>query len=135
MTRTYKAAAQQPPHETKESGQRDEFSSGTLRAPDTGRPRFDLLVSETVPCDQHLLTRCAALMERGAQKYSSRNGEKADSLAELEDIKASAFHHFIQWLTGETDEDHAAAVVFDLLAAEATAYRIGQRVENGEPGL
>jgi hypothetical protein len=94
VTHTYIAAAQQPQYESKDSGQRDEFSSGMLCEPDTGRPRFDLLVPETVPFDEQLLTRCAALMERGAQKYSSRNWEKADSAAELERMKASAFRHF-----------------------------------------
>lgn len=79
MTHTYIAAAQQPQYETKDSGQRDEFSSGMLREPDTGQLWFDLLVSETVPFDEQLLTRCAALMERGAQKYSSRIWEKRGS--------------------------------------------------------
>ncbi|WP_412079165.1 dATP/dGTP diphosphohydrolase domain-containing protein [Streptomyces xanthophaeus] len=106
-----------------------------LREPDTRRPRFDLLGSETVPFGGQLFTPCAALVERGAQKCSSRNWEKADSVAQLERMRASAFRHFMQWLTGETDEDHAAAIVFDLLAAETTAYRIEQRVKNGELGF
>jgi hypothetical protein len=41
----------------------------------------------------------------------------------------------MQRLTGETDEDHAVAVVFNPLAAETTAYRIEQRVKNGELGF
>jgi Domain of unknown function (DUF5664) len=94
-----------------------------------------VLDPETVPFDEQLLTRCAAPMERGAQKYSPRNWEKADSAAELERMKASAFRHFMQWLTGETDEDHAAAIVFNLLAVETTAYWIEQGVKNGELGF
>ncbi|MEH0490560.1 hypothetical protein QBA78_36500 [Streptomyces scabiei] len=35
MTHTYIAAARQSQYETKDSGQRDEFSSGMLREPDT----------------------------------------------------------------------------------------------------
>lgn len=134
MTNTYIAAARQSQYETKDSGQHDEFSSGMLREPDTGRSRFDVLVSETVPLDEQLLTRCAAPMEGGAQKYSCRNWEKADPAAELERMKASLFGHFMQWLTGETDEDHAAAVALNLLAVKTTAYRIEQRVKNGELG-
>jgi hypothetical protein len=38
MTHKYIAAAQQSQCETKDSGQRDEFSSGMLREPDIGRP-------------------------------------------------------------------------------------------------
>ncbi|WP_424863018.1 dATP/dGTP diphosphohydrolase domain-containing protein [Streptomyces sp. MMS24-I29] len=115
------------PYETKDSGHRGQYASGMLREPDTGRPRFDLLVPENVPYGKQLLTRCAALMARGAEKYESRNWEKADSREELDRMKASAFRHFMQWLTGETEEDHAAAVVFNLLAAESTAYAIGQK--------
>ncbi|MGW0577942.1 hypothetical protein ACWD25_18665 [Streptomyces sp. NPDC002920] len=73
MTHTYPAAARQPQYATKDSGQRDDFSAGMLPEPDTGRPRFDVLILETVPFDEQLLTRCAAPMEGGAQKYSSRN--------------------------------------------------------------
>lgn len=115
-----------PQFETKDSGKRDTYTSGMNREPDTGRPRFDLLVPENVPFDQQLLTRCAALMERGAQKYAERNWEKAGSPEELERMKASAFRHFMQWFAGETDEDHAAAVFFNLLAAETTAYKIAR---------
>lgn len=112
--------------ETKDSGLRGEYASGMEREPDHGRPRFDLLLPLTVPYEHQLLTRAAALMERGAKKYSSRNWECADSLAELERMKSSAFRHFMQWMTGENDEDHAAAVIFNLLAAETTTYRIDQ---------
>ncbi|MFJ2420677.1 dATP/dGTP diphosphohydrolase domain-containing protein [Streptomyces brevispora] len=114
MTQANTAAIQQPQFETKDSGQRAEFSSGMQHEPDVGWPRFDLLVP---------------------QKYSERNWEKADSPAELERMKASAFRHFMQWFTGEGDEDHAAAVVFNLLAAETTTYRIEQQVKHGELGF
>jgi hypothetical protein len=34
----------------------------------------------------------------------------------------------MQWLTGESDEDHAAAVVFNLLAYESIKWKM----ENGD---
>ncbi|MGW3197118.1 hypothetical protein ACWDBD_21510 [Streptomyces sp. NPDC001118] len=40
-----------------------------------------------------------------------------------------------EWLTAETDEDHAVAVESNLLAAETIAYRIEQGVKNGELGF
>lgn len=110
------------PRETKDSGARQIFESGMLREPSTGSPRFDLLIPAGVPYSDQLLTRCAALMERGVTKYAARNWEKARSLEEIERMKESAFRHFMQWLTGETDEDHAAAVVFNLLAAETITF-------------
>ncbi len=111
-------------HTTKDSGERTDYGTGMIRETDAGRPRFDLLLPETVPYREQLLTRCAELMERGRQKYAARNWEKARTPAELDRMKASAFRHFIQWMTGEDDEDHAAAVIFNILAAETTAYVI-----------
>lgn len=108
---------------TKDSGRRVEFRSGMVRDTDDGKPRFDLLVAEGVPFDAQFLTRCAALMARGAAKYSGRNWERANSRAEWERMRASAFRHFVQWMAGDRDEDHAAAVVFNLLAAETTAAK------------
>lgn len=114
-------------YETKDSGERAEFDSGMQRDTEKGKPRFDLLVPLDVPYEAQLLTRVAALMARGAEKYESRNWEQADSEAELARMKSSAFRHFFQWLTGETDEDHAAATVFNLLAHETTKFKIDTR--------
>jgi hypothetical protein len=92
-----------------------------------GKARFDLLVPEVgMPYDSQFLTRCAMLMTRGAEKYGFRNWEKADSPEELARFRASALRHLMQYLMGETDEDHAAAVVFNLLAAETTKWKIHQ---------
>lgn len=109
---------------TKDSGERAEFASGMVRDTDAGKARFDLLVPLGVPYAEQLLTRCAELMARGAVKYGDRNWEKADSVDELGRMKASAARHFHQWLMGEADEDHAAATVFNLLAAEAVAWKL-----------
>lgn len=103
---------------TKDSGERAEFSSGMVRDTEKGKPRFALLIPKDVPYEAQFLTRFAALLARGAEKYDPRNWEKAEGEAELERYHSSAFRHLIQWITGETDEDHAAAVAFNLLAAE-----------------
>lgn len=105
---------------TLDSGERATFDSGMQRDTEAGKPRFDLMVPLDVPFEEQFLTRVAALMGRGAEKYADRNWEKADSDKELARMKSSAFRHFIQWFCGETDEDHAAAVVFNLLASETT---------------
>lgn len=109
---------------TKDSGTRATYDSGMVRDTQDGKPRFDLLVPEGIPFDAQFLTRCAALMARGAVKYEDRNWEKADSTEELARFRASAFRHLMQWLAGERDEDHAAAVVFNLLAAETTEFKM-----------
>lgn len=111
---------------TKDSGERAEFDSGMVRDTNAGKPRFDLLVAEGIPFDAQMLTRFAALMARGAEKYTDRNWEKANSREEYERMKESAFRHFMQWYCGNDDEDHAAAVFFNIMAAEATAYKMGK---------
>lgn len=111
-------------YETLDSGERATFDSGMQRDTEAGKPRFDLILPEGVPYHGQMLTRFANLLSRGAEKYDARNWEKADSVEELERMRSSAFRHFIQWMTGETDEDHAAAAIFNIFAAETTASKI-----------
>lgn len=96
---------------TLDSGARVEFPSGMRRDTDAMKPRYDLI-------DASMLKRWAELMARGAAKYGERNWEKASSPEELQRFKASAFRHFMQWLNGEEDEDHASAILFNVAAAE-----------------
>lgn len=109
---------------TKDSGKRAEFDSGMVRDTQDGKARFDLLFPLGVPFKEQMLTRLADLMERGAQKYTERNWEKANSQEELDRYKSSAVRHLIQWLTGETDEDHAAAVMFNIIAHETISLKL-----------
>ncbi|MDW6058056.1 hypothetical protein SAZ11_08135 [Streptomyces sp. FXJ1.4098] len=76
MTHKYITAAQQPQYETKDSGQRDEVSSGMLREPDIGRPRFDMLVPKAVPFGEQLLTRCAAPWREGRRNTAPVTGRR-----------------------------------------------------------
>lgn len=96
---------------TKDSGQREEYPSGMRRDTQEGKPRYDLV-------DREFLKRWAFLMARGAAKYSEENWREANSEEELKRFKASALRHVFQWLDGDEDEDHAAAVAFNLAAAE-----------------
>lgn len=104
--------------DTKDSGVRAEFSTGMVRDTQEGKPRFDLLLPKGIPYADQMLTRFAALMERGANKYTERNWEKARTQEELDRYHSSAIRHLMQWVNGETDEDHAAAVMFNIMAGE-----------------
>jgi hypothetical protein len=108
---------------TKDSGKREEYDSGMVRDTQEGKPRYDLLVPLGVPYEHQFLTRVASLLARGAEKYSDRNWEKATGSAELDRFKSSAHRHLMQWITDESDEDHAAAVVFNLLAYETIKWK------------
>jgi len=102
---------------TKDSGERQSFSTGMVRDTQNNKPRYDLIW-------QPGLKRLAELMARGAEKYTARNWEKASTLEELERFKASAYRHFMQWFIGDIDEDHMAGCIFNLFGAEYTKERI-----------
>jgi hypothetical protein len=109
--------------ETKDSGKRSEYNSGMVRDTNEGKARFDLIHPIGIPYKEQILTRFAELMGRGAVKYSARNWEKANGKEELDRFKESALRHMEQWVCGEKDEDHAAAVFFNIMAYETTLYK------------
>jgi hypothetical protein len=110
--------------EIKDSGERKEYDSGMVRDTQDGKPMFGYLFPEGVPYDEQFLTRCAQHMTKGFEKYGHRNWEKANSSEEVERFRNSAMRHLVAWTCGLRDEDHAAAVVFNLIAAETTRYKI-----------
>ena len=112
---------------TKDSGKRLQYKTGMRRDVQDGKPAFDLVLPKLMGYKDQLLTRWAELMERGRAKYGRRNWELAKTPEELERFKASANRHFMQWLLGEDDEDHAAAVLFNIQAAEYVKWRIENR--------
>lgn len=44
----------------------------------------------------------------------AREGDPEAKMATMERAKESAFRHFIQWYRGDRDEDHGAAVFFNI---------------------
>lgn len=118
--------------ETKDSGERIEYVSGMSRDTQNGKPRFDLLVTDDLPFEDQFLTRFAALLARGAEKYGERNWQLADSPEELARFKASGSRHFMQWMCGEVDEDHAAAVAFNIMAAEYVKWKLDDNLRPGK---
>lgn len=110
---------------TKDSGARQEYNSGMRRDSQDGKPRYDLVVG--IGQEHDMLTRWAEIMERGMAKYGYRNWEKADSEEELIRFKASAFRHFVQWFKDIDDEDHAAAVFFNINAVEFLREKLNKQ--------
>lgn len=104
--------------EVKDSGVRQEYPSGMRRDTQEGKPNFLLAI------DGPMFRRYADHMTKGAAKYGARNWQLANSEEELERFKASALRHMIQWLSGDVDEDHAAAVWFNVNAAEYVEARL-----------
>jgi hypothetical protein len=106
------APAKAPQYITKDSGERQKFASGMQRDVTVGKTLWHLVTSGP------LLKRWAELLTRGAVKYDEDNWLKAGSREEQNRFRASAFRHFMQWYYGDDDEDHAAAVFFNINGAE-----------------
>jgi hypothetical protein len=99
---------------TKDSGQREQFDTGSRRDSREGKGRYDLL-------PVHAVARLAQLFERGAVKYGDRNWEKGQPLSRYLD---SALRHAFQSLEGREDEDHLAGAVWNLMACIETQHRV-----------
>lgn len=101
----------------KDSGNRQEFESGMKRDTNENKTLYDLVF------DGPMFERLAVHLTKGAQKYDARNWMKASGDAELTRFRESAIRHFIQWMRGDVDEDHAAAVMFNINGAEYVKER------------
>jgi len=101
-----------PKFEIKDSGKRASFSGGMVR--DVTEGKVDTLLTRDGP----MFWRWAQHLTNGAKKYAKRNWMLAAGTEEYERFRESAARHFEQWLRGDTDEDHAAAVYFNINGAE-----------------
>lgn len=109
-----------PSFETKDSGARESLGNGMVRDTATGKDNWMLLL------DGPMLKRWLGVLTRGAVKYQPRNWclalrdtNEATRARTKERFQESAMRHFMQWIAGERDEDHAAAVMFNLNGYEA----------------
>jgi hypothetical protein len=97
--------------------------SGMVR--DTSEGKTNYLLIRFGP----MLRRWAAHLTKGEAKYPPPeigvpNWTLAAGQEELQRFRESACRHFEQWLAGETDEDHAAAVLFNINGAEFVRERL-----------
>jgi hypothetical protein len=104
----------------KDSGQRQEFESGMVR--DVTEDKIDYALA----IDGPMFKRYAIHLTNGAKKYAKRNWMRARGQEELDRFRESALRHMFQWYAGETDEDHMAAVVFNLNGAEYVREKMTQ---------
>lgn len=96
----------------KDSGKRLKSSTGMVR--DVTDDKLDY----TLALDGPMFKRWVEHLNKGAKKYNKRNWMKASTVNELQRAKESALRHFLQWFDGEQDEDHAAAVIFNINEVE-----------------
>jgi len=114
----------------KDSGKREEFASGMVRDTQEGKVEGDRMA------EGPMLERWAVHLTKGAAKYPDRGLGRANwTLAAGEEeyirFRKSAWRHFMQWWRGEIDEDHAAAVFFNINGAEYVKEVINGQQEPG----
>lgn len=88
----------------KDSGERRDFDTGSRRDVDTNKSRPDLI-------SPFMLIRVGDHLAKGAKKYGERNWEKGQPVTVL---IASAFRHLTLYMIGKRDEDHLAAIIFNI---------------------
>lgn len=102
----------------KDSGKRQNFKTGSKRDTNEGKPRYDLIT----PIG---LYRLAMHYANGAVKYGDDNWTKGQPLRRYIE---SAERHIQKLKLGYTDEDHEAAIAWNILAYIHTKTMI----ENGD---
>ncbi len=87
-----------------DSGERLQFPSGSLREVQLNKGRYDLLPMEA-------LRRLAVHFEKGALKYADENWRKGQPTRQF---ASSAMRHLCKFMQGYRDEDHLAAVLWNV---------------------
>lgn len=116
----------------KDSGQREELGNGFVRDTEDGKPDLARYLKipglELLPVE--FLERWAAHMVKGAEKYGPDNWRQARGQHSLERFERSATRHLRQLIRGDRDEDHAAAVAFNVAAMEYVRGLLDDGAEN-----
>ena len=112
-------------YEIKDSGTRTEFAGGMVRDADAGN-KTDYTSVMFGP----MLERWAVHCTKGRVKYPDSepgipNWTLASSIEEWLHARGSLLRHLMAFLRGEQDEDHAAAIMFNVNLMEYTRERIG----------
>lgn len=100
----------------KDSGVREQFSTGSQRDSQLGKGRYDLL-------SVLFLFRVAKVLENGAIKYDEDNWRKGQTFKRMLN---SAIRHLLQWGAGCYDEDHLAQAACNIMFILETEYRVQQ---------
>lgn len=120
-TLTTEGAPLPGPFTIKDSGKRETVGSGGMvRDTEEGKVDFTLVL------DGPMFERWGIHLTKGARKYTARNWMKcvhpnatrAELEASAERFKRSLARHWVQYMRGDQDEDHAAAVMFNINGLE-----------------
>lgn len=93
-----------------------EHASGMVRSDPAGKPDYTTV-------DLAMLERWAAHMTANVADKGHNNWRLAVAPEDRARFVQSAWRHFVAWSRGDTDEDHAAALFFNVAGAEYVASR------------
>lgn len=98
----------------KDSGERQDFGTGSVRDLDTGKGAYDLLQEFGIHAD-------AMQLERGKAKYGWRNWERGQPVSRY---IQSCRRHIAYYMMGLRDEPHLSAAAWNILCAIDTVFRV-----------
>jgi hypothetical protein len=84
------------------------YESGVIRGDNTGKTDY------TLALDGPLFERWARLLTENVESKGKRNWMNASTREDYDRFRESFLRHALSVLRGDDDEDHAAAVVFNL---------------------
>lgn len=108
------------------------YSGGGVRDVTEGKPRIDLMWPLGVPFEAQMLTRVGLWLERGMRKYAERNWERFHTADALTHALASLNRHLGLYMSGDDAEDHAAAIITNVIFAETIRWKIAHGWEPGD---
>ncbi len=115
-------AAQAPGFVVKDSGVREEYANGFVRDTEDGKYDYARILAipglHLIPVEA--LERWGAHMLKGAEKYGEDNWRQARGPVAVARFLRSLCRHVVQYIRKDRTEDHAAAVCFNVWAAELT---------------
>jgi len=106
------------PFVIKDSGRHEVFVTGMNRDTEAGKLDYTLIY------DGPMLKRWTAHLTKGAVKYEPRNWLKAATQEELGRYRRSLARHYHDYMAGLVDEDHAAAIFFNVNGVEYVKERL-----------
>lgn len=107
-------------HGLADSGAREVAANGFTREPDADKPDlswlFEIEGLELVP--REMIERIAKHFANGSKKYAPDNWRRGTSPEALARYRRSVARHVFAWFRRETDEDHTAAIAWNLFIFE-----------------
>ena len=100
-------------YEIKDSGTRQEFSTGAVRDAQIGKGRYDMVPMAT-------LAALAQHYEKGCLKYGENNWQKGIPVMRFLD---SAMRHLSKAMAGMNDENHMISALWNIFSGYETLLR------------